>query len=48
MAKRFDFIDSAKTDTNQIESELKRDGYNYLFLLDVSKSLVRYFQIKFY
>lgn len=36
MAKRFDFIDSAKIDTNQIENELKNDGYNYLFLLDVS------------
>lgn len=36
MAKRFDFIDSVKTDTNQIEGELKKDGYNYLFLLDVS------------
>jgi len=36
MAKRFDFIDSVKTDTNEIESELKKDGYNYLFLLDVS------------
>lgn len=36
MAKKFDFIDSAQTDTNQIENELKEDGYNYLFLLDVS------------
>ena len=36
MAKRFDFIDSITTDVNQIEDELKRDGYNYLYLLDVS------------
>ncbi len=36
MAKRFDFIESAKTDTYQIESELNSDEYNYLFLLDVS------------
>ena len=36
MAKRFDFIDSINADTNLIESELKRELYNYLFLLDVS------------
>jgi len=36
MAKRFDFIDSINADTNLIESELKKELYNYLFLLDVS------------
>ena len=36
MAKRFDFIDSMSADTNLIESELEKEPYNYLFLLDVS------------
>ena len=36
MAKRFDFIDSIQADMNQIENELKKYAYNYLFLLDVS------------
>ena len=36
MAKRFDFTDSVKTNTNQIENELKKNLYSYLFLLDVS------------
>ena len=36
MAKRFDFINAAETYSNKIEHELKKDGYNYLYLLDVS------------
>ena len=36
MAKRFDFIDGAQSYSNRIEHELKKDGYNYLYLLDVS------------
>ncbi len=36
MAKRFDFINSVKIDGNQIANELKKELYNYLFLLDVS------------
>ncbi|MEN8302677.1 MAG: GGDEF domain-containing phosphodiesterase [Campylobacterota bacterium] len=36
MAKRFDFINASETYSNRIEHELKKDGYNYLYLLDVS------------
>ena len=36
MAKRFDFINSVNIDGNQIADELKKELYNYLFLLDVS------------
>ncbi len=36
MAKRFDFINASETYSSKIESEIKKDGYNYLFLLDVS------------
>lgn len=36
MAQRYDFIDTAEINSNRIENELKKDGYNYLYLLDVS------------
>ena len=36
MAKKFKFVDTTQTCTNQIENEIKRYDYNYLFLLDVS------------
>jgi len=36
MAKRFDFISNAETHLNKMECEFQKDGYNYLFLLDIS------------
>ena len=36
MAKRFDFINASEGYSHRIEHELKKDGYNYLYLLDVS------------